>query len=414
LAVPSTTERQAREDRRRRALGRDLTLHATLLALLLWAAVGADVLSPGPYGRFSRVQKGNDFVQFYTLAALVRLGEFKSLVDDARFRQAQRPYLAPAAHASYPALYGPQVAVGLAPLAGLPYLGAFVCWSVITIAGIVWAVRRCWHACPALYGWWRPVLAVTAAFPPFAYLVLAGQLSVVAVAALTLVVAGLSRGSKALAGGALGILGYKVSLLVPAIAVCVLAGEGTMVLVAVSVVILQLIAVIPIVGSDVVGAFISNTLAVGRAPDTLAATPVLMFSLRTFWSQLLPPGWVTAVYGFSMVLTWALTAWGWRRTADPLGRVALLAISAALTAPHLYLYDLVVLIPAFIYAGGILVERRVPFLRWTTTLAFVSPLASPPIAYWTHVQVATLVLVAWLLALVRGEKPLERPPVLPR
>src|SRR4029453_17055883 len=110
-----------------------------------------------------------------------------------------------------------------------------------------------------------------------------------------------------------------------------LAGEGTMVLAAVSVVVLQLLAVIPIVGSDVVGAFISNTLAVGRAPDTLAATPVLMFSLRTFWSQLLPPGWVTAVYGFSMVLTWTLTAWGWRRTSDPLGRVALLAISAALT-----------------------------------------------------------------------------------
>jgi hypothetical protein len=360
------------------------------------------------------VQKGNDFVQFYTLATLVRLGEFKSLVDDARFRQAQRQYLAPAAHASYPALYGPQVAVGLGPLAALPYLGAFVCWSVITIAGIVWTVRRCWYACPALYGWWRPVLAVTAAFPPFAYLVLAGQLSVVAVAALTLVVAGLSRGSKALAGGALGILGYKVSLLVPAVAVCVLAGEGTMVLVAVSVVVLQVIAVIPIVGSDVVGAFISNTLAVGRAPDTLAATPALMFSLRTFWSQLLPPGWVTAAYGFSAILTWALTAWGWRRTPDPLGRVAFLAISAALTAPHLYLYDLVVLIPAFMSASGILVERQAPLLRWTTTLAFVSPCFSPPIAYWTHVQVGTVVLAAWLLVLIRAEPRLERPPVLPR
>jgi hypothetical protein len=385
-------------------------LHATLLALLLWGVVGAELLSSGPYGRFSGAQKGNDFVEFYTLASLVKSGDFKTLEDDAQFRRAQLPYLPPTARASYPAVYGPQIGVALAPFAWLPYLAALGCWNAITIAGIIWAVRRCWRESPPLHGWWHPMLAVSAAFPPFAYLVLAGQLSVVAVAALTLVVAGLSRGSKALAGAALGILGYKVSLLVPAVAVCVLAGEGTLVVVAVLVAIAQLIAVIPIVGADVVGAFISNTLAAGRAPDALAVTPALMFSLRTFWSQLLPHEWVTAAYGLSAILTWVITAWGWRRTPDPLRRVAFLAISTALTAPHLFLYDLVVLIPAFIASSGILVERRAPVLRWTMILAFLSPCVSPAIAYLTHVQFTTVVLAAWLIVLVRVGPPPERHP----
>jgi hypothetical protein len=414
LTVDLSTELHAREDPKRRARGRDLTLHATILALLLWGAVGADLLSPGPYGRFSRLQKGNDFVVFYTLGSLVKSGDFKTLEDDPQFRRAQLPYLSPTAQASYPAVYGPQIGVALAPLAWLPYLMALTCWNIITIAGILWCVRRCWRACPPLYPWWPPVRAVGAAFPPFAYLVLAGQLSLVAVVALTLVVTALTRGSKVLAGAALGILGYKVSLLIPALAVCVLAGEGTIVLVAVLVAAGQLIAVIPIVGPEVVGAFIGNTVAAGRAPDALAVTPALMFSLRTLWSRLLPHEWVTAGYGLSAILTWALTARGWRRTGDPLRRVALLAIATALTAPHLFLYDLVILIPAFVASGGILVERRAPALRWTTTLAFLSPCFSPPIAYLANVQVATVVLAAWLVALVHASTPTPHHPATAR
>src|SRR6266567_6736378 len=111
VTARSPGESPTAENRRRRAAARDLTLHATLLAVILWAAVGADLLSPGPFGRISRLQKGNDFVQFYTLASLVRSGDFESLEDDAQFRRAQRPYLAPGATRSYPPVYGPQIGV---------------------------------------------------------------------------------------------------------------------------------------------------------------------------------------------------------------------------------------------------------------------------------------------------------------
>jgi alpha-1,2-mannosyltransferase len=386
--------------RRQRAAARDLTLHASLLAILLWTAAAADLLSPGPLGRYSGVQKGNDFAQFYTMASLAVSGRFDSLEDDAKFRSAQQPYLAPGARVSYPPLYGPQLAIVLAPLSLIPYLPALALWILITIAGIAWAVRRYWRACPPLHGWWRPVLALAAAFPPFAYLVLAGQLSVLAVVSLALVVSALARGSKLLAGLALGILGYKFSLFVPALAVCVLAGEGTIALAAAALAIAQLLAVAPLVGIGVVEAFIRNTLSAARTPDAFAVTPPLMFSLRTFWSQLLPGGAATIAYAVSAVTVWAVTAHEWRRTPDPLRRVALISISIVLTAPHLFLYDLVVLIPAFVASGGILVLGRWRVLRWATTAAFLSPLATPPIAYLTGLQVAPVMLAGWLAILL--------------
>jgi len=398
-----------RKQRRRRAAARDLTLHASLLAALLWTAVAADLLTPGPLGRYSGVQKGNDFAQFYTMASLAASGRFDSLEDDVKFRSAQQPYLAPAARVSYPPLYGPQVAIVLAPLSLIPYLPALALWISITIAGTVWAVRRCWRACPPLLEWWHPVLAVTAAFPPLAYLVLAGQLSALTVVSLALVVSALARGSKLLAGLALGILGYKLSPFVPAVAVCVLAGEGTMALAAVALAVAQVLVVVPLVGIGVVGAFISNTLSAARAPDALGVTPSLVFSLRTLWSQLLSGAAATIAYGVSAAAVWAVTAHRWRRTPDPLRRVALLAISIVLTAPHLFLYDLVVLMPAFITSAGILVLRRLPVLRWATTAAFLSPLATPPVAYLTGLQLAPLVLAGWLAILlstdVQGEAP---------
>jgi hypothetical protein len=125
-----------------------------------------------------------------------------------------------------------------------------------------------------------------------------------------------------------------------------------------------------------------------------------MFSIRTLWSQLLPAHWTAPAYGASALAAWAGAAYGWRRTNDALQRVAVLAISIALTSPHLFLYDLVILIPAFIASSGILVARRSRLLWWTTRIAFVSPLAAPPIAYLTHVQFAPLALAAWLLALL--------------
>ena len=387
-----------RVEARRSARARELTLHAAILACAVWAAVGADVISPGPLGRFSGFQKGNDFVQFYVAGSLAGDGAFGDLVDPDRFRQAQAAFLQGQGAVSFPPVYGPQVALFFSPLARLRYLAAYGIWTTLTLSLTFWSVSACRRRCPSLGRCRWPVAVAAAAYPPLGYLVLDGQLSAIALAALTLAIVAFGRGSRVAAGAALGLLGYKVSLFAPALAVCVAAGEWRVAGVAGITAVLQLAATLPIVGPDVVLDFLENTGSFARAPDALARNPYLMASFRTFWAAVLPAPVAMPAYVVSAASSLAIAGWGWRRTSNPLCRIGLLALAVTLASPHLFMYDLVILAPAFIASAGILVTERALALRWCTWLAFVAPLAAP-LAAVTHVQLVTLVHVTWLVAL---------------
>ena len=390
---------RSRSVARQSARARELTFHAVILALVIWSVVGADVLSSGPLGRYSHFPKGNDFVQFYVAGSLAKSGAFGALADPEAFRQAQLPYLT--VHTSpYPAVYGPQVGLLFALFACLPYVISYAAWSVLTFLLIAWSVRTCWRHCPQLAKWPWPVVALTAAFPPVGYLVLDGQLSGMALAALGMLVVALAQQSRGLAGLAVGVLGYKFSLFVPAVSVCVLSGEWIISAVALGVAALQVLGVAPVVGLDVVTGFFHNTMSAVREPDLLAARPYLMGSLRTFWTALLPDTPARVAYAVSAVMASICAAWGWRRNTDALRRVALLSLAVALSAPHFYLYDLVIVIPAFIASAAIIVNQRAPVLHWCVYLAFLTPLAVP-LAAITHVQPVTVVLSIWLISLAR-------------
>ena len=298
---------------------------------------------------------------------------------------------------SFPPVYGPPVALFFSLFARLPYLAAYTLWVLITLGLTFWSVAVCRRQVPALAAWPWPVAAATAAYPPLGYLVLDGQLSAVALAALALAVVALSRGSRLAAGAAIGLLGYKVSLFVPMLAVCVAAGEWAMAATAMTVAVLPLLLSAPIVGVDVVAGFLANMQSFARSPDLLARNSYLMASFRTFWSALLPAAALPA-YLACAAASIAVAAWGWRRSASPVTRMGLAALAVALASPHLYLYDLVILAPAFVASAGLLVTARALALRWCTWLAFFAPLCAP-LAALTHVQLVTLVLAAWLVAL---------------
>jgi hypothetical protein len=104
------------------------------------------------------------------------------------------------------------------------------------------------------------------------------------------------------------------------------------------------------------------------------------------------------LYAVTAAASVGVAAWGWRATDDPLRRVGLLSIAIALASPHLYLYDLVVLVPAFVASAAVLVDARALALRWSTYLAFLSPLAVP-LAAFTGIQPITIVLAVWLVTL---------------
>ena len=367
----------------------------------MWTAVGADVLSPGPRGRYSGFQKGNDFVQFYVAGSLARDGDFGALSDSDRFREAQAPYFREGDRSRFPPVYGPQVALFFSLFARLPYLAAYATWAGLTLALTFWSVSICRRRVSAVERWRWPTIAATAAYPPVGYLVLDGQLSALALASLALAVVALDTlegASRIAAGAAIGLLGYKVSLLAPALAVCVLAGEWTIAAAAASTAMLQLAITVPIVGMDVVIGYVQNMWAFARSPDLLTRNAYLMASFRTFWSPLVPAPWATAAYVVTAGASVAVAAWGWRRTTSPVGRVGLLALAVALASPHFFLYDLVILAPAFVVSAGILIARRATGLRWCAWLGFFAPIAAP-LAAVTHLQLVTLVLFAWLVAL---------------
>jgi alpha-1,2-mannosyltransferase len=395
--VNATSHIDVRAQRRRDARARELTAHAAALAALLWTAVGMDVISSGPVGRFSHFRKGNDFVQFYVAGGLVRHGQFEALVDPVAFAQAQAPYM-PAAGIAFPPVYGPHVAVLFAPFAFLPYLDAYALWAALSLLCVGWVVNVC-RPRSSLGGRWPwATVAITAAYPPLAYLLLSGQISALGVAALGAAVVALDRKSLLAAGAAVGLLGYKASLLVPAVAVCLLAGETFMAAAAIIVATLPLALLLPIAGSSVVQGFLDNTIAYANSPGLLMKHQYLMASLRTFFLPILPPLAAKIAYGITGAAAVGCAAWGWRRTSNPVLRVGLLAIATVLAAPHLYLYDLVLLVPAFVASAGILVRERAPALRWATYFAFFVPL-SVPFAAYTGVQLVTIVLGVWLAAL---------------
>jgi hypothetical protein len=393
-AVPPTPQRI---ESRQLARARELTLHAAILAAIVWAAVAADVISPGPLGRFSGFQKGNDFVQFYVAGTLARHGDFAALVDAERFRAAQRPFLPPNDNVSFPPVYGPQVALFLAPFTLLSYVASYAVWSFLTIGVTFWSTSILRRESPSLVRWRWPVAAATAAYPAFGYLVLDGQLSAIALVAVTLAVLALARRSSVAAGAALGLLGYKASLFVPALAVVVVAGEWRIAAVGALTAVAQLVLPAAVTGPAVPLGFLDNLRSFARDPDALTRNSYLMASFRTFWSALLVPRLAALAYVGSAALSVGVAAWSWRRTTAPLERIAVVVLAATLASPHLFIYDLVILGPAFVASASILVTRSEPALRWSTWLAFFAPL-TVPLAAVSHVQIVTLIHTGWLVA----------------
>lgn len=229
-------------------------------------------------------------------------------------------------------------------------------------------------------------------------------MSALGAAAIGLALTAFQARSKALAGAAIGLLGYKLSLFVPAIAVCLLAAEWTVVTGALAVAAVQVGIVAPIAGADIIRAFVGNTLAFAQSPDALSRSPYLMASWRPFRFDLLPPTGAWGAYAASAGATVAVAAWGWRRASRPLTRVAMLVVAIVLAAPHCHFYDLVILVPSFVHAAGVLVARRALAFRWCTWLCYFAPLAAPSAAA-THVQPVTLLLAAWLVVLVNVAPP---------
>jgi hypothetical protein len=297
----------------------------------------------------------------------------------------------------------------LAPLGYLSYGQALIAWLVLSSGLYVLLIRSIVERSDQVAAYKGLAMLAAVAFPPFFDLVLHGQLSVIALASVVAAGFALRAGRVRLAGAALGILGYKLSLGVPVLVILVVAGAWEMLVAALAVMLGQVVIGSWAAGPGSLETYARMLVDSPRLITTLAAKPYQMHSWRAFWLLLCPPTAAVALYALCAGATALIAASVWRRTTDPSLRMSALVIGMVLCAPHLYVYDLVVLAPVWIsLTDRYLSHPNAPAIVGRTLyVGYAAPLASPIIARWGHVQVSVVCLAGlhvylWQLAGTAG------------
>jgi hypothetical protein len=383
---------------------RRLRAHGAILALCLWSMYLWNISSPGLRDRNGNL-KGTDFLHLYTLGSLAAAHRGADLYDISGQAALAAQRVPEAAGIRYLPLYPPQVSIFFAPLARLAYSVALLLWWGLS-AGVYGICCYCaWHASPNLRRHGGTVALLAFAFPAFFHLIAWGQTSAAALGCFTLVFFLLRDRREFLAGLALGCLIFKPQLGLAAAVVFVSVGAWKIVLGAVLSATAQLAVGVLYYGPEPLHHWIRMLRDVPELLPLLEPKLYQTHSLRTFWSMLLPwPGLSFGLYVVSAAFVLGLTVACWKRSAAvplPL-RFSLLLLASVLVAPHLTVYDLVILAPAFLLlADWIVGQPLTPLTQWLGTLLYFvyMLLLVGPFTRWTHVQLSVVAMSAtvWLI-----------------
>jgi hypothetical protein len=123
-------------------------------------------------------------------------------------------------------------------------------------------------------------------------------------------------------------------------------------------------------------------------------------SLRTFWTMFIP--WQSASLAFYVItalLVSAVTIACWRSRLPLSLRYSALLLATVLLAPHLTVYDLLILAPVFLLLSDWIITQpdhsATPYFKLLLYLAFILPLLGP-LARWTHLQISVPAMAALL------------------
>jgi alpha-1,2-mannosyltransferase len=382
--------------------------HGLILGVVLWLVYLWTVATPGLRDREGNL-KGTDFLHFYTLGFVAREHRGTALYD----RKAQAELVATrvpqAAHIDYLPLYPPQLSILFGPLSHLSYARALALWwlasSVIYFLCCYWI----WRTSPNLQAHEVTVAILAAAFPAFYHLIVWGQTSALALACFTAMFFCLRSKREFLAGIALGCLAFKPQLGLAAAVVFLATGTWKMVVSAAISASAQFLAGILYYGTQVFHDWLSKIRNVRGDLPSLEPRIYQTHALRTFWSMLIPiPGLAFILYVVSAALLLGITIVLWRRPSAPLSvRFAALLLATVLVAPHLTVYDLVILAPAFLLLADWLVSAPLKGLKAQIGTALYGVYMLPllgPIARWTHVQLSVIAMSAVVFLLWRQSR----------
>jgi Glycosyltransferase family 87 len=377
---------------------RRLRAHGLILALCLWSVYVWNLATPGLIDRSGNL-KGTDFLHFYTLGSLALTHRGTDLYDMRAQAELAMQRVPAAAGVRYLPLYPPQVSIFFAPLARLSYPQALVLWLVLSALIYGLCCYSIWRVCPNLRNYGLTVLIVALAFPAFWHLIAWGQTSALALTFFVLAFFALRDQQEFLAGLAFGCLIFKPQLGLAAAIVFLITLRWKIIVGALLAGGAELIAAWLYYGPGPLRDWSRVLLNVPQLLPLLEPKPYQTHCLRTFWAMLIPwPSVSFALYVICAVLVAGLTIACWRSRLPLSLRYSALLLSTVLLAPHLTVYDLVILAPAFLLLSDWLLTPAGdpnPLLKILLYLAFVLPLLGP-LSRWTHFQLSVPVMAGLL------------------
>ena len=376
-----------------------LRAHGAILALCLWTVYLWNITAPGLRDRAGNL-KGTDFLHFYTLGCL-GLEHRGSDLYNLQVQSALAAQRVPAAAGiHYLPLYPPQVSVLFAPLASLPYPSALICWLLANV--IIYGVccYAIWRASPNLKGYGGTVLILALAFPAFWHLIAWGQTSALALVCFTLLFFALRSSQEFVGGLALGVLIFKPQLALAAGIIFLARFRWKILAGALLSAFAELMVGVVYYGLDPLREWLRVLLNAPHLLPLLEPRVYQTYSLRTFWEMIFPWPWLSlALYVISAALVCLLGVKCWRNDFPLSLRYSALLLASVLVSPHLTVYDLVILAPAFLLLSDWIMGHSeslsAPNLKLLLYLAFALPLVGP-LSRWTHVQLF-VPAAAWLL-----------------
>lgn len=391
--------------------------HGTILALCLWSLYVWNLATPGLRDRNGNL-KGTDFLHLYTLGSLAVTHRGADLYDMNAQAALATQRVPEAAGIRYLPLYPPQVSILFAPLAHLSYGWALILWWSISVVLYAICCYSLWRGCPNLRDHGTLVALLAVAFPAFFHLIAWGQTSAAALACFTLTFFLLRDRRGFLAGLVLGCLTFKPQLGLAAAIVFVSTGAWKTVAGAALSAAAQLLVGVLYYGAEPLRQWIRMLQNVRAVLPLLEPKLYQTHSLRTFWSMLVPlPVLSFGLYVVSSAVILGFTIACWKRSTVPFRlRYSALLLASVLVAPHLTVYDLVILAPAFLLLADWLIDEpsRSSTHRLGTLLylVYMLPLVGP-FAQWTHVQLSVIAMAAtvWLIWSIsrKASSPLPAP-----
>jgi alpha-1,2-mannosyltransferase len=387
---------------------RRLRAHGLIVGITLWSIYLCTVATPGLRDRNGNL-KGTDFLHFYTLGLIAREHRGLELYDMKVQAELAAAHVPLAAGIKYLPLYPPQTSILFAPLAHLSYTHALAVWWMVSAILYFLCGYWIWRTCPNLRSHALTVAILAAAFPAFFHLIAWGQTSALALACFIGAYLSLRSKREFLAGIALGCLAFKPQLALAAAVIFIAAGSGKVVLGATLSGVAQFLAGVLYYGSQAFHDWLWMLRNLRSALPFLEPKIYQTHCLRTFWSMLIPiPELAFVLYAISAALLLGITIYLWRTPSAPLSvRFSALLFATVLVAPHLTVYDLVILAPAFLSLSDWLISVPMQAIKAQIGTAlycvYLFPLLGPT-ARWTHLQLSVITMSAVVFLLWRQSR----------